>query len=463
MASGSSPSVSSAKPEKFSAAGLRSLLDAEIADPLQASYCVAFSGGADSTALLAAMAELASGASGLKLRAFHVDHGLYPESARWAARAREACGSIGVACTIERVRVDTRVGVSVEASARAARYASLARAIRADEILLTAHHVDDQLETVLLQLARGAGVAGLAAMPANAPFGAGRHVRPLLGVSHDALLEYLSLRRLEWFDDPMNADLRFDRGFLRATVIPTLRKRWPAIAANAARSARHMADAQRLLDSLAERDWTRARDGSRLDLAGLAGIGGERALNLLRYWIRHEGRPLPSAHNLDRLLAMMTQAAGDSTPRVHWPGTDVRRYRGRLYIAESHELPDVPGVQWDWRRDSRLELGAGLGTLILAEGRGAGALARLRLPQSLVIRGDPAGAALRPAPDARRRTLRNLFQEHGVVPWVRGHIPLLYAGKDLVAVGDLWTEATYQPQGDEPAVHIHWRGRPELY
>ena len=224
-----------------------------------------------------------------------------------------------------------------------------------------------------------------------------------------------------------------------------------------------MADAQRLLDALAERDWTRARDGSRLDLAGLAGIGGERALNLLRYWIRHERRPLPSAHTLDRLLAMMTQAAGDSTPRVHWPGADVRRYRGRLYIAETHDLPQVPGVAWDWRRKPQIELGAGLGTLTLAEGRGAGALARPRLPDALEIRGDPAGAALRPAPDARRRTLRNLFQEHGVVPWVRAHIPLLFAGKDLVAVADLWTEAKYQPRDDEPIVHIEWRGRPELY
>jgi tRNA(Ile)-lysidine synthase len=455
--------VSSAKPDKFSAARLRSLLESEIAEPLRADYCVAFSGGADSTALLAGMAELAANASGLKLRALHVDHGLHRESADWARHACRIAEKLGVACTVESVTIDTLSGESVEAAARAARYAALAGQLAANEILLTAHHVDDQLETVLLQLGRGAGVAGFAAMPTNTQLGAGRHLRPLLGVTHAALLEFLAVRGLDWLDDPMNADPRFDRGFLRTAVIPILRKRWPAIATNVARSSRHMADAQRLLESLAEKDWIRARDGSRLVLTALAGLDGERVRNLLRYWIRREGRPLPSTDNLERLLGMMTLAAADSMPRVGWSGADVRRYRGRLYLAESFDLAQVPSAHWHWTRKPRFELGPVLGSMTLADGRGAAMLARERLPKSLEVRGDPIGAALRPAPSARRRTLRNLFQEHGVVPWVRGHIPLVYAGKTLVAVGDLWTEAQYQPQGDEPAVHIAWRVRPELY
>jgi tRNA(Ile)-lysidine synthase len=446
----------------FSAALLRSLLEKEFTDPLARSFCVAFSGGVDSMALLAALAELSRDAPTLRLRAIHVDHGLQESSADWARKARQSALTLAVTCEIERIAIDVDSGESVEAAARAARYAVFRKKLQPDEILLTAHHQDDQLETVLLQLARGAGVPGLAAMPANAAFGAGRHVRPLLGVTRAALLAYARAHKLEWIEDPMNADPRFERAFLRSSVIPTLRKRWPGIAANVSRTARHMADAQELLDELAQRDWVHARDGDRLELASLAGLGRSRALNLLRYWIRGAGRPLPSADNLERLLSVMTRAAEDAVPRLRWPGADVRRYRGRLYLAESYELPALEPRAWAWS-SGPLDLGAGLGSLNLAEGRGVATLARARLPASLDVRGEAAGASLRPAAGARKRTLRNLHQEHGVVPWARPHIPLLYAGRDLVAVGDLWTDAKYQPAGDEPAVHIEWHGRPELF
>jgi tRNA(Ile)-lysidine synthase len=455
--------VSSARRDKFSGARLGALLEAEIGDPLAAAYCVAFSAGADSTALLAALVEFMGPVSAGRIRAVHIDHGLQPQSVEWAKHAAHVCRGFGVPCTIERVRVTSAAGESIEASARAVRYAALARLLAPGEYLLTAHHVDDQLETVLLQLARGAGVAGFAAMPANAAFAGGSHLRPLLAVTHAELIEYLAARGIEWLDDPMNADVRFDRTFLRTVVIPVLKRRWPAIASNATRTARHMADAQRLLDSIAERDWVRARDGDRLDLAGLAGLSHERACNLLRFWIRRVGRPLPSAQNLERLLAMMTEAAGDSTPRVNWAGADVRRYRGRLHLAASFELPGVGERSWSWQEKPRLELARGLGALRLIDGPGVAVLARDRLPQTLEIRGGGAGGSLRPGAGARRRTLRNLFQEHGVVPWVRAHIPLVFAARELIAVGDLWTEAKYQPAAGEAAVHLEWHGRPELY
>jgi len=447
----------------FSADNLRSLLEHAVGNALECSYCVGFSGGADSTALLAAMAELKGTSPRLALRALHVDHRLQPESADWAKRALRIAADFRVACEVEPLTLVRGSGESVEAAARAARYALFARNLGKDEILLTAHHIDDQLETVLLQLARGAGVAGLAAMPVCAPLGAGRHLRPLLGVTHASLVEYLRERGVDWFEDPMNADPRFDRSFLRARILPALRERWPAVAANVSRSARHMAGAQVLLERLAERDWGRARDGGRLDLAALAGLERERTLNVLRYWIRRQGRPLPSADNLQHLLEMMTHAADDAQPRVSWQGADVRRYRGRLYLAESHDLPEVRGGEWNWAGGARYELGPGLGSLRLVTAHGPAALGRDRLPAALEVRGGSAGIAIRPAPQARRRTLRNLFQEHGVVPWARSRVPLLYAGRELVAVGDLWSEAKYQPQAEEPAVRIEWQGAPDLY
>jgi tRNA(Ile)-lysidine synthase len=447
----------------FSAASLRSLLEHAVGNALQFRYCVGFSGGADSTALLAAMAELRDANAGPGLRALHVDHALQRESGDWARRALDIAADFKVACTVERLAIDRAGGESLEAAARAARYALFARSLGAGEILLTAHHVDDQLETVLLQLVRGAGVAGLAAMPMCTPLGAGSHLRPLLGVTHAALVEYLSARRVPWFEDPMNADTRFDRSFMRARILPALRERWPAVAANVGRSARHMADAQTLLEGLAERDWVRARDGDRLELASLAALARERALNLLRFWIRRAGRPLPSADNLEQLLETMTHAAGDSQPRVSWPGADVRRYRGRLYLAASYYLPELRGGLWHWCDGASFQLGPGLGSLKMATARGAASLARDRLPAALQVRRGSGGVSIRPAAGARRRALRNLFQEHGIVPWVRAHVPLVYAGRDLVAVGDLWTEASYQAQPGEGAVRIDWHGGPDLY
>jgi tRNA(Ile)-lysidine synthase len=224
-----------------------------------------------------------------------------------------------------------------------------------------------------------------------------------------------------------------------------------------------MAEAQRLLDAVAERDWMRARDGARLEVAGLAGLEPGRAANLLRFWIRRSGQNLPSAQNLDRLISMMTEAARDSTPCVRWPGTAVRRYRGRLYIAHADELPALGEQEWNWPTRRSLLLGAGLGSLSMTAGPGPAALAQDRLPKVLTLRPGTGGESLRPSAGARQRALRNLLQEAGVVPWLRKSIPHLYAGSELVAVGNLWSEARFQPRGGEPAIHVEWHAGPELF
>ncbi|MGH8315899.1 MAG: tRNA lysidine(34) synthetase TilS, partial [Steroidobacterales bacterium] len=241
------------------------------------------------------------------------------------------------------------------------------------------------------------------------------------------------------------------------------RKRWPSIAANAARSARHMAEAQGLLDAVAEHDWMRARDGARLEVAGLMGLEPGRAANLVRFWIRRFGHNLPSAQNLERLLAMMTGAASDSTPCVRWPGTAVRRYRGRLYISQAGELAAPGEMEWNWTARRSLALGAGLGSLSMTAGPGPATLAQDRLPKLLSLRAGTGGESLRPSPGARQRSLRNLYQEAGVVPWLRKSIPHLCAGRELIAVGNLWSDARYQPQEGETAIHVEWRDGPELF
>jgi tRNA(Ile)-lysidine synthase len=226
------------------------------------SLCIALSGGVDSVALLAAAAALtprsavgrpgkpstaeragAAKAAGPSLRAIHVHHGLHPNADRWARHCGKLAKQLGVRLETVRVKVRPAAGDSLEAAAREARYAALAARLKPGEVLLTAHHQDDQLETVFLQLLRGAGIAGLAAMPEVAPFAQGQLIRPLLTLSRAQLEAWARDETLEWIEDDTNANERFDRNFLRRSVLPLIRSRWPGAAGAVSRTARHAADA----------------------------------------------------------------------------------------------------------------------------------------------------------------------------------------------------------------------------
>ena len=216
------------------------------------SLCVALSGGVDSTALLAALA--AKRPRSLQLRALHVDHGLRPASKQWAAHCRKLARNLHVPLKVLATKVERFRGVSLEAAARDARYGLLTAALHPREILLTAHHSDDQLETVLLQLLRGSGLPGISAMPALAPFADGFLARPLLSRSRAELETWVREQGLTWVEDDTNVDESLDRNYLRLRILPLIRDRWPGAATAVARSARHAAEAQSLLDGLALAD-----------------------------------------------------------------------------------------------------------------------------------------------------------------------------------------------------------------
>jgi tRNA(Ile)-lysidine synthase len=309
------------------------------------SLCIALSGGVDSVCLLHAAREIAARHPAMALRAIHVDHGLQRESARWAARCQELCQRLGVPLEVANLGLAVVKGASVEAEARRERYAALAGRLQAGECLLTAHHADDQLETVLLQLFRGAGTAGLAAMPQSSPLGAGVHLRPLLDVGRDELAAYAAAVGLGWIEDPMNAESRFDRAYLRHEVLPAIRRRWPSVARTVGRSARHLAEAQRLLEALAVADGVPMVDAhGRLEIASLAGLPRERQVNILRWWIVAQGLRLPSAARLESIRRDVMNAREGAQPVVTWPAGEVRRYRGRLYAMQP--LGPSPPAGW---------------------------------------------------------------------------------------------------------------------
>ena len=406
--------------------------------------CVAFSGGADSTALLAALARLRR--RGLKVRAVHVDHQLRADSARWSAHCRRCARALGIALEVRRIVVPRTRGSSLEAAARAARYAALAQALRPQELLLTAHHQDDQLETVLLQLLRGAGVAGLAAMPASAPFARGRLLRPLLEIRGAQLRQWLRAQGLDWVEDDSNADERLDRNYLRRRVLPALLARWPAAPATVARSARHLAEAQGLLDVLGAADAAGAQVGAALSVPVLRRLEVARRRNALRYWITSRGFPAPPASRLEEIASAVLAARTDTHPFVEWSGVRVRRHAQLLRLeaaARAASTAAAPAtLSWHWQRERRLAWPGGGELTLRADPRGP--LDLEALTAVLSVRTRRGGERLRTAAGGPRRLLKGLLQEARVPLQERAQLPLLYCGETLVAVGDRWLDASVQ-------------------
>jgi tRNA(Ile)-lysidine synthase len=405
--------------------------------------CVALSGGLDSTVLLAAAAAIRGDLA--TLRAIHIDHGLHPNSGAWARHARALARALKVPLKVLRAQVDRSPGVSVEAAAREARYSLLESELVEGEILLTAHHEDDQLETVLLQLFRGAGIAGLAAMPHSAPFARGLLVRPLLTATRADLESWARSRGLTWVEDETNADERFDRNYLRRQVLPLIRNRWPGVGRAVARSAQHSAEAQRLLDLLARSDVERAAYGPALTVKRLRALSAERRRNALRFWIAQAGYPLPDANRLDQIAGPMLEARPDANPHVAWKGALIHRHADLLTLsaplppnAESFEP-----VTWDVTASRRVSLAPGFGALEL-QPAARGPIDMGALPARLTVRLRQGGERLRPRRGGPSRTLKNLLQQERVALKERSRLPLLFDGDRLVAAGDLWFDAAIQ-------------------
>jgi len=427
-----------------------------------AGACIALSGGLDSTVLLAGLAALAGRrdrAVAQPLRAIHVDHGLHRDAGRWSEHSVSIARAFGVGCEVVRVDARPGPGESPEAAARAARYRAIAQCLQPDELLLTAHHADDQLETVLLQWLRGGGLRSVAGMRPAVRFASGWHVRPLLGFLRTELRDWAIATGLEWLEDPSNLDTRFDRNYLRLEVLPVLRKRWPAAARTVGRVAAQAAEALELEAEDAAADLAAAREGSTLSLPALRALGSARQRRLLRAWLRGAGLPLPAAATLEALHRDMLTAATDRVPQVRWPGVVVHRYRERLYATAGapEAQPWLPG---EWRPGEVFDLGP-LGRLELCPAQGEG-LSRARLTGPLEVGPRPSGGSFRPVGSAHHRPLRKWLQERGVLPWLRSQLPVVTFGEEIVAIGDLAWGGVLAAAAGEDSWRVAWHGRPLL-
>lgn len=409
------------------------------------------SGGLDSRVLLAVAAAVAPGL-GLSLRAVHVHHGLSPHADAWADHVAAWCAHAGVPLAVHRVRV-ARDTASLENAARAARHAAFAAELCAGDALLLAQHRDDQAETLLFRLLRGAGLDGLGAMRARSLFTARCGLRlplwrPFLGLARADLEAFARGQGLDWIDDESNADLSLDRNYLRHEVLPRLSARWPASARTLADTAARLQEAGDLLDELAAELAATAMDArGRLSVDALRALSPARQRLLLRHWLCASGGQPPSAAVLERLRADMTAARADAMPCVAWPGTEVRRYRDRLYrLMPSPPLPAGWSAEWD-----------GVLPLALPDGRRLRAEGEGRPARTWRVRYREGGERLRPRPGQPSRELRTWLQEQEVPPWERERLPLVLDGDDVIGVGELpvkgaWRFRLETVAGDVPGI-----------
>lgn len=436
----------------FSPEGLAAILQDL---PSVSRFWLAYSGGCDSHVLLHAAAQLRANDAAQVFHAVHVDHGLQADSAEWARHCAVVCEGLELPFTLLQVDARGGGGESPEAAARHVRYRALAGLMRSGDCLLTAHHQDDQAETLLLQLLRGGGPHGLAAMPALSAFAAGMHARPLLGFSRRDLRDYAQGHALQWIDDPSNADSGFDRNYLRNSVMPSLRERWPAVARVLARGAGHQAEAAQLLDELAAED-LRGCDATEdsLRLSALLALDAARQRNVLRYWLKSLGFKLPDTVRLAQVQHELLHAAPDRSPEVRWEGVVVRRYRDRVYAVTPQVLMDNETIiPWDPAQALTLPDGS---SLLAVTSTGEGIKRALCRQQAVTVRYRRGGEECQIAPHAVTRPLKKLLQEAGVPPWERERIPLIYIGEQLAAVAGHWVCAPCRAAENEEGIVFEW-------
>lgn len=422
-----------------------------------ARFLLAYSGGLDSSVLLDLLARSGDHIRS-RLLAVHIDHQLHSDSAIWAEHCRSVAADAGVDFTTVTLFVDQTSGKGPEAAAREARYEALAGFMADGDFMLTAQHQDDQAETLLLNLLRGSGPEGLAAMPGARPFHGGWLIRPLLGHSREELEEYARDHGVAWSEDPSNASNAFDRNFLRNEVLPLLQSRWPHAAKRFARSAELAGEAAVLTGELAEQDLLRlGGNAARLPIDELLGLSEARRNNLIRHALRQLELPPPAGRSLNAIEAELLCARDDAEPRLCWPGAEARRYRNTLYLMAPFRAANF--VDGSELGSTGIELGPGFGSLSV-QSRAARGLATPLAERGLRLQHRVGGEEIKPVGQTHTRKLKKLLQEAAVLPWMRDQLPLIYAGEDLVAVADLWLAADAVA---ENGLEICWESRPELY
>ncbi|MDT8450025.1 MAG: tRNA lysidine(34) synthetase TilS [Wenzhouxiangellaceae bacterium] len=436
-------------------------LDARTLAPGGRRNIVAFSGGPDSVCLLHQLASLEPPPDCL---AIHVDHGLDAGSTERARRARELAERLAADCRIERLSpADLEHPGGREAAARHARYARLKALMGTGDHLLTGHHTDDQAETVLLRLLRGAGPRGLAGMQPLRPFGPGRLGRPLLGWARTDIADYLERHRLPFIDDPTNRDLSLDRNFLRHRVLPEIERRWPGYRASIVRAASWQHDAAAAIDDRAAADRAAlSRPGSgpcevTLDARRWLALDRQRALAVVRAWCESRDLQPPPIASLESFRAQCCKGAADRQPELAWGSARLHAWQGRLWLDAGPPPPRDWQIDWqiDWDDPGTLALPPGAPEPDRLEWTGA---RRAGFGRRWLVGSPAPGDRLRPGPARPHRRVPELLREAGVPPWRRGGVPCIRIDGVLRTVGTGWVDAELADWMRANDCRLTWHG-----
>lgn len=411
---------------------------------------------------------------GISLWVFHVHHGLSPHADDWLAHVEGAAGELGVGVDHRRVTIPND-GSGIEAAARKLRYAALGEMCRAHgaTLLLTAHHLDDQAETVLLQLLRGSGLAGLSGMDADnrAPglLGDGElaMARPLLAQSRAALEAYAQEHGLRWVEDESNQDPRYTRNALRHQVMPALATNFPGFQTRLARGAMHVASAQRLLDELAAEDLIACQDGDAIDLAYLSRLSADRVDNFMRHLFAVRGLAMPSTAWLHEMVAQLLSAREDAQLKVTHPGCHIRRHRGKLYLTP--HLPDLAGMRdpddigvldregqsFRWQGETSIAFPDYGGVLHFEPAEQGFDPAWLRA-QTLTIDFRKGGERLKLAGNRPSRGLKAHYQALGVPAWERERLPTVSRDFDLLFAAGIGMDCRHWSASGQALIGLRW-------
>ncbi|MDO8344837.1 MAG: tRNA lysidine(34) synthetase TilS [Cellvibrio sp.] len=419
----------------FTPEQLRTYLPA-ITSP-SAIWWIGFSGGLDSTVLLHALAQLQLP---VQLRALHINHQISANADAWHKQCADFCAQHSIPFHAEKVRVEN-TGKGIEDAARVARYSVFEKNLAATDYLLTAHHANDQAETLLLRLMRGTGPRGLASMASVRTLGAGLLARPLLYFTRAELETYALVHQLSWVDDESNLDDDYDRNFLRNQVMPLLHSRWPEFKRKWQQTAELCAQQETVMEEIAREDLVRAeplaeRVGQSIELNALLGLSPARKQNVLRYWLRLINHTTPEQLHWQQIEQQIFGGREDAQTRVSWGNVALQTYRERLYALPLH-LPELE-LQFELRvGDIKPRL-------------------KTDLPD-LHIRYRAGSERCKPVGRGHSQTLKKLLQEYELEPWLRDKVPLVFSGDSLVAVGDLWVCAEFVAAENEAGYALIWQ------
>ncbi len=427
---------------------------------------VAYSGGMDSHVLLHALCALKqAGQFKAKLAALHVNHGLSSNAQAWVKHCQSVCDSFNVPLIVEEVRVE-KDGKGLEDAARNKRLAVFSKAVEQGGYVFTAHHLDDQAETLLFRLLRGTGLRGMSGMALERPLGNGKMSRPLLHITREALASYAREHSLEWIEDESNSVVDFDRNYLRQKVMPLLGARWPGFQKNWQRFAQLAEEGELLQKELGSQDLGRVLRGiHKLDLSALQQFNGLRQRNIVRSWFlqleQSQRIPAPDFNVIEQIFQVLIPAQQDAIPVVSWGKAgqrfELRRFASHLYIVlPQTTVPESGRMTWNTANPCRLP--GELGTLVLVESDGEGVAL---VPGDILEVGfKQGGEQLKPA-GRKTRALKKILPDYDVPPWLRPVTPLIYHDNALIAVADLFICDKYMkksaPHNNKKLYKFQWQ------